>query len=127
VTSATGLDPLHGSPPAQLRKWAREILPTIPAPPPGTPGHHAIQGSITETIRLINATEKSLYYLKMKLGTGRALLSGFRYIPNEVLSRILSIHLNSSEDGTFSYGLKEHVNRLAPLAVCRRWRAVARS
>jgi hypothetical protein len=131
MTSVAGLDPLYGRPPAQLKKWAREVLPTIPAPPPGTPGHHAIQESITDTIRQIKATEKAtektLSSLKLKLATERALLSGFRYIPNEVLARILGIHLNSNEDSTFSYSLDRHVNRLAPLGVCRKWRDVAHS
>jgi hypothetical protein len=116
MTFAAGLDPLklYGNPPGQLRTWARSVRPTIPAHRPGTPGHHTAKESIAEMIRRINATEKALAAFKMKLAIGRAHLSGFRYLPNEVFSRILAIHLNSNEDTPFGHtgSMEKHVNGL---------------
>jgi hypothetical protein len=89
-------------------------------------GRNALMESMDDTLRQIQAAKQHLHALKMKLTREHSILHGHvRKLPNEVLSLILGIHLNSTLDSVPQYNYVPGPGRLSPLEVCRKWRDVA--
>jgi len=118
MASTSDAGDVHEDP--NLRAWARETLPTLMLPAPGSTLFAQSKASELAIQSRIRDQEARLRDLQVELIKQRTIISAVRRLPTELLCRILGLHLNWTCDSPWVYTgyTCKNAHRLAPGPSC---------